>query len=499
MTPGPDGSTAQWLLHGARTRPDAPAVMIGAATTSYQDMVLGVARLLKALRLSSVAPGMLVAIVSEDRPLHLRLLLACEALGVTVISLPRTILGTADPILDRCDMLCLGPDEPAVEHGGGQLRLDRDRLAAIDALPLADSDLAALDQRPDDQAITSLVRTSGSTGRPKVIAMRFADSQTLIARTTWQPDDPGHAWNFLNLYNFTNRSSWQESAIALRQGRTVVLSSMARVFQDMDRFPSFRMTLVSGDAARLAEAVPAGWGAPRAALIHVKGGALTPVVRAGLRRIVTHVYQNYGANEVSRVSILDDQGVGTLLPDVVARVMTAEGAPAPHGQPGLIEVRAPGMATGYLWDDAASRAAFRDGWYRTGDIGVMPDARTLVVWGRADDWVNLGGIKFAPAVQEQRIAALAGVRDAALLAIPDPQGLDRLHVVLEADDPAVVDRHRDALVEILSGTVDVFIPHVLPAFPRTETGKTRRHALRRLLAPPACPSRRPDGSLIGES
>ena len=287
MTPGPASSTAQWLLQWARTRPDAPAVMIGAATTSYQDMVLGVARLLKALRLSSVAPGMLVAIVSEDRPLHLRLLLACEALGVTVISLPRAVLGTTDPILDRCDMLCLGPDEPAAEHGGGQLRLDRDRLAAIDALPLTDADLVALDQRPDDQAITSLVRTSGSTGRPKVIAMRFADSQTLIARTTWQPDDPGHAWNFLNLYNFTNRSSWQESAIALRQGRTVVLSSMARVFQDMDRFPSFRMTLVSGDAARLAEAVPAGWGAPRAALIHVKGGALTPVVRAGSSRMST--------------------------------------------------------------------------------------------------------------------------------------------------------------------------------------------------------------------
>lgn len=478
-------STPQCIRHWIERQGDAPAIIERDRTVTYRELGVGIVRFVKALRASSMQPDMLAGIVCEDRLVHLRLLLACEILGVTTVSLPRSAIVTNDPILARCDTLCLGAEQAPdqVRPAGGLLHLSRSFLAWTESLPFTPADLTLLDHRPADDTVVTLVRTSGSTGRPKVLAMTHGMTRRLIERTTWQPDDPGYAWNFLNLYNFTNRSSYQESAIALRRGRVLVLSGMDTVFADMNRFGQFRTTLVSGDAVRLAQSIPAGWSGPRAGLVHIKGGALGPRVRARLRALVVrHVYHNYGANEVSRLTILDDDDVGTLLPGVAIRIMTEAGQPAPPGETGLIEARAPGMVTSYLWDPETSGQAFQDGWYRTGDIGFMPAPDRLVVLGRADDWVNLGGIKFAPGPIEHRIAELPGIEDAVLLSVPTPSGQDVLHVVLQSADASVAQRHRDALITILSGHVDQFIPVVRPSLPRTETGKVRRMVLRHQLA-----------------
>jgi len=483
--PAPDLSTPQHILHWARRRGDAVAIVERDRTTTYRDLAMDVARFVKALRASSWSAGMLAGIACDDRHVHLRLLLACEILGVTTISLAGSALASDDDVTRRCDVLCLGAEHTpdAARPGQGLLHLSSSLLGRIGQLPVSPSDLALLDHRPTDDTVVTLVRTSGSTGRPKVLAMTHGATRRLIERTTWQPNDPGYAWNFVNLYNFTNRSSYQETAIALRRGCTVALSSMDTVFHDFARFEQFRTTLVSGDAVRLAQAIPPGWSGPRDGLVHIKGGALRPRIRAMVRRfIVRHVYHNYGANEVSRLTILDDDDVGTLLPDVEIRIMTEADQPSPACETGLIEARAPGMATSYLWDPETSAQAFHDGWYRTGDVGFMPAPDRLVVLGRADDWVNLGGIKFAPGPIEHRIADLPDIKDAVLLSIQAPSGRDILHVVLESAVPDAERQHRDALIAILTGHTDIFVPHVLPSLPRTETGKVRRGLLRDLLA-----------------
>ncbi len=418
-----------------------------------------------------------------NRYLGLLVLFAGEIIGATTLSLSPTEIGSGDPILARFDLLCVGQEVAAPSDRGGVLHLTQAVIDRIGHTPVSASDFDLLDHRPADDAVLTLVRTSGSTGRPKVMAMTFANTQALIERTAWQPSDPGYEWNFLNLYGFSNRSSYQESAISLRSGCTVVSSGLGSIFTDMERFDQFRTTLVSGDAVRLVHAIPPGWVGPRTGLIHIKGGAVPAAIRARLLRdVVTHVYHNYGANETSRMTIIGDDGVGTLLPDVTIRVMTDDGMEVAPGETGLIEARARGMVDGYLWDEAATRAAFHGGWYRTGDMGFMPAPDRLVVLGRADDWINLGGIKFSPQAIEQRMKEIAGVEDAVLLALPDPAGNDRLHVVLQSPDAELADRCQQELISILSGHVSLFIPHVLADLPRTETGKVRRMALRRLLA-----------------
>ncbi len=481
--PLPGLSTPQCILHGINHTPDAVAVIEGTRHYTYGDLGVGIVQYVKALRATGLRPDMLMGVACANRYLALLVLFASEIIGATTLSLSPAEVGANDPILVRCDLLCVGQEGSVPPDRGGVLHLTQDVIDRIGRTPVSASDFALLDHRPADDAVVTIVRTSGSTGRPKVMAMTYANTCTLIELTAWQPSDPGYEWHFLNLYGFSNRSSYQESSIALRSGCTVVSSTLGSMFTDMERFAQFRTTLVSGDAVKLAHMIPPGWVGPKTGLIHIKGGAVPPAIRARLLRdVVTHVYHNYGANETSRMTIIGDDGVGTVLPDVTIRIMTEDGTEAAPGETGLIEAQARGMVDGYLWDEAATRAAFHDGWYRTGDMGFMPAPDQLVVLGRADDWINLGGIKFSPQAIEQRMKEIAGVEDAVLLALPDPAGHDRLHVVLQSRDARLADRCQQALITILSGHVSLFIPHVLADLPRTDTGKVRRMVLRRLLA-----------------
>ena len=475
-------STTQCLLHWVERTPDAIAVIEQDHPYRYGDLGVSVVQYVQALRASAATPGMLVGIACENRYLHLVLLLAAEIVGATAVSFSKTDVLANDPVLARCGLLCLEDGLttplPVPVMSVGQAAIDR-----IARTPVSRTDFALLDHCPADEAVVILTRTSGSTGRPKVLPMTQALMRDLTAKAARFPDDPGHAWNFLNLYGFTLRSAYNESTIALRCGRTVVSSHLWSLLSDMRRFDAFRTTLVSGDAVRLAAMLPDDWNTPRSGIVNIKGGAVPPSVRRALRqRVASHVFHTYGAIEVQRIAVIDEAGIGHLPPDASVRIMMDDGREGAPGEIGMIEVRTGMMVQRYLWDEEASRTAFRDGWYRTNDLGTVPEPGKVVVLGRADDVLNVGGVKLAPQMLEQRIRDLDGIDDAVLLMVPVPDAEDALYLVLQSPDAAAFGRNQDAILAILSGYVRVFVPCVLASLPRTDTGKVRRDPLRRLLA-----------------
>ncbi|MBK6806053.1 MAG: AMP-binding protein [Betaproteobacteria bacterium] len=70
-------------------------------------------------------------------------------------------------------------------------------------------------------------------------------------------------------------------------------------------------------------------------------------------------------------------------------------APLPRGEIGEIRIRAPGMATGYVDDERADAMHFRGGWFHPRDLASFSPDGSLVIHGRADDVMNLNGIKIA--------------------------------------------------------------------------------------------------------
>lgn len=470
-------TTPQCILHWIGQTPDAIAVTELGRSYTYRDLGGAIVRFTHALRASSVGPGMLVGIECTNRYLHLVLMLACRLVGATTISLSAVDVATDEVVLPRCDFLCLEHEPGSPPRG--MLMLTRETIDRIMSRSVPSTDFALLGDDRARPADPRLVKTSGTTGRPKVMSMTDTIIHRVIAMELGNPDDPGFAWDYLCIYNFTFRGAQREVELTLRQGATAVFTDVRSLFTEMDRFDAFRVTLMPGDVIRLHEAIPADWPRPRTGMMYVKGGPMPASIRAVLQaRVVTHLEHQYASNETHTLAVIEADGVGVIHRDATIRIVDDNGQEVPFGEVGVIEARTPWMADRYLWDEDATALAFRDGWYRTNDVARMVRPGALVLMGRADDMIILGGIKLAPQGLESRIRDLDGIQDAVLVSLPNPAGQERLVVVVESSDPRIAETAGGPIAAILAQHIGGAVPIVRRALPRTETGKVRRMDLR---------------------
>jgi acyl-CoA synthetase (AMP-forming)/AMP-acid ligase II len=119
------------------------------------------------------------------------------------------------------------------------------------------------------------------------------------------------------------------------------------------------------------------------------------------------------------------QGDGRLLSvgrpraGIEVAVLDEDGAPVAAGATGEICVRGPVVMRGYWRNEEATDAAFRDGWYRTGDLGTFGDAGYLYLGDRLKELIISGGSNVYPRELEDVIGRLESVRDVAVVGIPD--------------------------------------------------------------------------------
>ncbi|MGW5381934.1 AMP-binding protein [Nocardia sp. NPDC003963] len=98
-----------------------------------------------------------------------------------------------------------------------------------------------------------------------------------------------------------------------------------------------------------------------------------------------------------------------------------DGGELPSGAQGEICVAGPAVCHGYLDNPEANAAAFRDGWFRTGDLGMFDDTGFLYVTGRASDMYISGGSNIFPRDIEEKLLQHPDVGEAAVLGMPDPK------------------------------------------------------------------------------
>jgi len=111
--------------------------------------------------------------------------------------------------------------------------------------------------------------------------------------------------------------------------------------------------------------------------------------------------------------------LGKLAPGAEARILDAQGRPAPVGEHGELLVRAPGMLVRYHRDEALTAAALTDGWFRTGDLGRRDADGNHFLTGRIKDIIIRGGANIAPAEIEEILNGHPALRAAAVLGVPD--------------------------------------------------------------------------------
>src|SRR5437763_15287521 len=135
-----------------------------------------------------------------------------------------------------------------------------------------------------------------------------------------------------------------------------------------------------------------------------------------------------------------DGDLGVVQPGIDYRIVTSDGAVAPPGEVGELEVRGPNVTPGYWRAPEATAAAFHDGWLRTGDMvreGAEP--RRLCFAGRAKDVVVSGGNTIYPPEIERALLEHPAVARAVVLGVPDERMGEVVVAAVEPHAGAVVD------------------------------------------------------------
>ena len=464
----------------ARQRPDSVAISDGQTNCSYRGLAENVVRLVDALAAIGIRRGQTIGIETSDRFQHLLLVLACEALGATTMSLqpfefghPMNLGRLFDHILASNPLPGFDADKTFV--------MTLNWLTQVLRTPVADHHLEALQHRPDPEAVVRLTKSSGTAGTPKIMAVTHRLQELTILESppnTISDDMVRSHLRFLCFYQFSMRACHRRVMITLRLGGTVYFGAVDSAWNPIASGAVNYAVFTTGDLARFLRDAPLGVG-PFNIHIEVIGAAFSPKLRQLTAQKLTKTIQApYASNETGQIADIDENNVGTLLPSVEVLIVDAKGNPQPFGLPGLIRVKCDKMVTGYVGAPELSRETFVDGWFHSSDVGFQPSARTLVVLGRADDMLNIGGMKIPPGPVIEQIKAIEGILDAAVAGVVNAAGSEVLLVAVETGTSGPPPDFQAKIGVIIQQYASAYVLLPLSVFPRTETGKVRNEAIR---------------------
>jgi fatty-acyl-CoA synthase len=163
------------------------------------------------------------------------------------------------------------------------------------------------------------------------------------------------------------------------------------------------------------------------------------------------------------------------------RVAGPDGAPAPAGTVGEIEIVGPNVFLGYHNLPEATAAAFTaDGWFRSGDLGYVDEEGYLYIAGRSKDMIISGGENIYPAEIENHLTNIDGITGAAVIGVPDERWGEVPWAIITVRDGVVIDT--ETVRAYLDGKLARYkLPKnviVVDELPRTASGKVRKADLR---------------------
>lgn len=221
----------------------------------------------------------------------------------------------------------------------------------------------------------------------------------------------------------------------------------------------------------------------------VAGGMATQAAVAKQWKAVTGrpIIEGYGLSETSPVATINRPDIqefsGTIgypIPSTEIVIRDADGSDVPPGEPGEICIRGPQVMRGY-WNrpDETAKAMTADGYFRSGDIGVMlPDGQFKIV-DRMKDMILVSGFNVYPNEVEDVLAAHPGVLESAVIGLPDEHSGEVVAAfVVRKDETLTADELRAYCKENLTGykvPKQIFFRESLP---KTNVGKVLRRALR---------------------
>ena len=170
--------------------------------------------------------------------------------------------------------------------------------------------------------------------------------------------------------------------------------------------------------------------------------------------------------------------VGLPLQEIERKVIRSDGGEAEPGEVGSVSIRGPNLFREYWRKPDATRAAFTDGWFDTGDLGSLDAQGFLTLVGRKNDLIITSGYNVYPQVVERVVGECPGVQECAAFGVPDRERGERVAVAIVRSD-ATLDEARlrawcsERLVHYQQPRTLLFVD----ALPRNSLGKILRRDL----------------------
>ncbi|MFJ9517208.1 AMP-binding protein [Kitasatospora sp. NPDC101801] len=383
-------------------------------------------------------------------------------------------------------------ERPAVLPGGARWLDAAERPAAVGPAPA--------EVAPPETA--ELVCTSGTTGHSKIIACSEAN---LLAPLAVDAESglvvPAEPERSLHSTVIGTAGGQRILTGAYTGGGSSYLGltdpSPRRLLAAVARHRPDRIGLVPASAAALVESGAAGYDLSSVRVVTVSTAAATPGLLTALQRIfpAARIVRMYGATEIlpAGAAIVFDperpEATGAPLGRTLISVRDEDFAELPPGRTGRVWLRYAGAEPRRLWvspDDV--RPIDREGWLWAGDLGSVDADGLLSIEGRADDVLNVAGLRVSPGEVEAVLAGHPAVADVAVYGEPAGPAGDRVTA-------AVVARHPVDPAELRRYAAERLARHKVPSaigfvteLPRGATGKVRRHLL---AGPGPAPERAP--------
>lgn len=475
---------------------NATAVILPEAGTkiTYEELRSQVASVADALASAGIGPGDRVAMSLPN------------GLDTIVCFLAASIAGTAAPLNPgyRYDEFAFFLEDTnakllVVPSGGAE----EARRAAGDKIPVIEAEVdssgivrlspspkgkTAGAPRPDDVAL--VLHTSGSTGRPKRVPLRHRNltvsAQNIIHTYRLGPEDV----SLVAMPLFHVHGLVASTLSTLASGGTVVVPpkfnplSFWRTVRDYHAtWYSAVPTIHSLLLARAGSEKPPG--AEHLRFIRSCSAPLSPEMMQKLETLFgAPALEAYGMTEASHqmasnplppgVRKPGSVGVGT---GVKISIMDADGHHLPAGTAGEVVIQGPNVIDGYENNPEANATSFVDGWFRTGDQGILDSEGYLRLVARIKELINRGGEKISPREIDELLLTHPAVAEAVCFGVPHPTWGEEVAAAVVVKGTA---SEADLLSFCKDHLADFKRPkkiHIVETIPRTATGKIQRRVV----------------------
>jgi len=501
---------ANLLTQSAADHPDKTAIVLDERSLSYRELLDQVQRLAGALDALGVRRGDKLALMLPNVTEFTVAYFAGHFVGAPIVAL--NVLLTADEVeyhLRDSEAValvvwagCLERAEPGARRvpgcrqvivAGASSALPTHTVALEALIATAAPRQEAVATSPDETAV--LLYTSGTTGKPKGAELShfnlFHNAEFVCNTLLPMPAEQAVALATLPLFHSFGQSVVQNRF--LMGGGTLVLLPRFAAQSVFELVQRHRVTFFAGVPTMyvaLLEHARATGHALESLKYCVSGGAALPVevLAAFEARFGVQLLEGYGLSETSPVASFNSLdrarkvgSIGTPIRGVQFRLLDdADAVVSVPDTPGEICIRGPNVMKGYYNKPDATAEALRDGWFRTGDIGVRDADGYYFIVDRKKDMILRGGFSVYPREVEEVLYAHPAVQEAAVIGLPHPtHGEEVCAVIALAPGAAAGEREiREHCRQHLAAYKYPRVVKFVASLPKGPTGKILKRELR---------------------